>query len=57
MLWILNNAELVLRGPKCVKKISPTQLNNQQPEPLIQRTVYAKLLFILSSMEQLPILG
>lgn len=57
MLWILNNAELVLRGPKCVKKISPTQLNNQQPEPLIQRTVYAKLLFILSSIEQLPILG
>ncbi len=34
-LWHLNNAQLVLRGPKCAKKISPTPLHHQyQPEPL-----------------------
>ncbi len=36
-LWHLNNAQLVLRGPKCAKKISPTPLHHhQQPEPLRQ---------------------
>ncbi len=36
-LWRLNNAQLVLRGPKCAKKISPTPLHHhQQPEPLRQ---------------------
>ncbi len=37
-LWHLNNAQLVLRGPKYVKKISPTPLHHQhqQPEPLRQ---------------------
>ncbi len=36
-LWSLNNAQLVLRGPKCVKKISPTPLHlHHQPEPLRQ---------------------
>ncbi len=36
-LWRLNNAQLVLRGPKCAKKISPTPLHHHhQPEPLRQ---------------------
>ncbi len=36
-LWHLNNAQLVLRGPKCAKKISPTPLHHHhQPEPLRQ---------------------
>ncbi len=29
-LWHLNNAQLVLRGPKCAKKISPTPLHHHQ---------------------------
>ncbi len=33
---VLNNPQLVLRGPKCAKKISPTPLHHQQPEPLRQ---------------------
>ncbi len=32
----LNDAQLVLRGPKCAKKISPTPLHHHQPEPLRQ---------------------
>ncbi len=36
-LWRLNNAQLILTGPKCVKKISPTPLHlHHQPEPLRQ---------------------
>ncbi len=36
-LWHLNNAQLVLRGPKCAKKISPTPLHHHhQSEPLRQ---------------------
>ncbi len=37
-LWRLNDAQLVLRGPKCAKKISPTPLHHHhhQPEPLRQ---------------------
>ncbi len=38
-LWCLNDAQLVLRSPKCAKKISPTPLHHHhqhQPEPLIQ---------------------
>ncbi len=36
-LWRLNNAQLVLRGPKCAKKISTTPLHHHhQPEPLRQ---------------------
>ncbi len=35
-LWHLNNAQLVLKGPKCAKKISPTPLHHHQPEPLRQ---------------------
>ncbi len=37
-LWHLNNAQLVLMDPKCVKKISSTPLHHQhqQPEPLRQ---------------------
>ncbi len=35
-LWCLNNAQLVLRGSKCPKKISPTPLHHHQPEPLRQ---------------------
>ncbi len=34
--WHLNNAQQVLSGPKCAKKISPKPLHQQQPEPLIQ---------------------
>ncbi len=35
-LWSLNDAQLVLRGPKCAKKISPTPLyQHHQPELLI----------------------
>ncbi len=35
--WRLNDAQLVLRGPKCAKKISPTPLHHHhQPEPLRQ---------------------
>ncbi len=30
------DAQLVLRGPKCAKKISPTPLHHHQPEPLRQ---------------------
>ncbi len=32
----LNDAQLVLRGPKCAKKTSPTPLHHHQPEPLRQ---------------------
>ncbi len=36
-LWCLNDAQLVLRGLKCAKKISPTPLHHHhQPEPLRQ---------------------
>ncbi len=36
-LWRLNNAQLVLRVPKCAKKIFPTPLHHHhQPEPLRQ---------------------
>ncbi len=36
-LWCLNDAQLVLRGPKCAKKISPRPLHHHhQPEPLRQ---------------------
>ncbi len=36
-LWRLNDAQLVLRGPKCANKISPTPLrHHHQPEPLRQ---------------------
>ncbi len=36
-LWCLNNVQLALRGPKCVKKIYPTSLHHHhQPEPLRQ---------------------
>ncbi len=36
-LWCLNNAQFVLRGPKCAKKIFPTPLHHhKQPEPLRQ---------------------
>ncbi len=36
-LWCLNDAQLVLRGPKCAKKISPTPLHHHhQPELLRQ---------------------
>ncbi len=36
-LWCLNDAQLVLRVPKCAKKISPTPLHHhQQPERLGQ---------------------
>ncbi len=36
-LWRLNDAQLVQRGPKCAKKISPTSLHqHHQPEPLRQ---------------------
>ncbi len=36
-LWRLNDAQLVLRGSKCAKKISPTPLHHyHQPEPLRQ---------------------
>ncbi len=35
-LWCLNDAQLVLRGPKCAKKISPTPLHNHHPELLRQ---------------------
>ncbi len=39
-LWCLNNAQLVLKGPKCTKKISSTPLHHhQQPEPLRQGTI------------------
>ena len=49
ILWRLNNAQLVLRGPKCAKKISPTPLHHHQPYPIKQvkmdpcfHVVYAK---------------
>ncbi len=36
-LWCLNDTQLVLKGPKCAKKISPTPLHpHHQPEPLRQ---------------------
>ncbi len=36
-LWRLNDAQLVLRDPKCAKKISPTPFqHHNQPEPLRQ---------------------
>ncbi len=36
-LWCLNDAQLVIRGPKCAKKISHTPLHHHhQPEPLRQ---------------------
>ncbi len=36
-LWCLNDAQLVLRGQKCAKKIPPTPLHHHhQPEPLRQ---------------------
>ncbi len=35
-LWCLNDAQLVLKGPKCAKKIFPTPLHHHQPEPLRQ---------------------
>ncbi len=36
-LWCLSDAQLVLRGPKCSKKISPEPLHHHQPEPFIFR--------------------
>lgn len=40
-LWHLNNAQLILKGPKSVKKISPTPLSqHHQPEALIQSTMH-----------------
>ncbi len=36
-LWCLSDAQLVLRGPKCSKKISPKPLHHHQPEPFIFR--------------------
>ncbi len=36
-LWCLNDVQLVLKGQKCAKKISPTPLHHHhQPEPLRQ---------------------
>ncbi len=36
-LWDLNDAQLVIWGPKCAKKISPTALHHHnQSEPLRQ---------------------
>ncbi len=35
-LWRLKDAQLVLRVPKCAKKISPTPLHHHQPEQLRQ---------------------
>ncbi len=59
-LWRLNDAQLVLRGPKCAKKISPTPLHHHhQPELLKQgrmdpcfHVLYAKLwLYHLNAAE------
>lgn len=36
MLQCFSDAQLVLKGPTCARKISPTQLCNQQPELLVQ---------------------
>ncbi len=56
-LWCLNKAQLVLRGPKCAKKIFPiTPLHHQhQPETLRQgrmdpcfHVLYAQILTLLS---------
>ncbi len=33
---VLNDAQLVIRGPKCAKIISPTPLHHHQSEPLRQ---------------------
>ncbi len=45
-LWRLNKAQLVLRGPKCAKKISPTPLHHhQQPEPLRQGRMDPSFMF------------
>ena len=40
-LWYFNNAQLVLRGPKCANKTSPTPLlHHQQPVQWIQGIMY-----------------
>lgn len=48
-LWLLNYAQLVLKGSKCAKEISPTRLYHHQPELLIKgrlhpcfHVIYAK---------------
>ncbi len=50
-LWRLNDAQLVLKGPKCAKKISPTPLHHHhQPEPLRQgRMIHAFMFFTPNS--------
>ncbi len=50
-LWRLNYAQLVLRGPKCAKKISLTPLHHHhQPEPLRQgRMIHAFMFFTANS--------
>ncbi len=50
-LWRLNYAQLVLRVPKCAKKISLTPLHHHhQPEPLRQgRMIHAFMFFTANS--------
>ncbi len=49
-LWRLNDAQLVLRGPKCAKKIYPTPLHHHhQPEPL-NECFHVAFLFVKSRL-------